>query len=200
MPPKIGGHRETCYRFFGKLRCPVRRMKIHKGGHGRFLSTTMKKLAARFPTRPVRFAYDIFCTRNFPSSWSKSPRLMLAKKARAPQPSTFSPIANIYLLYKTFAFMIWLALKHCWLHIGRKNNTQFPKNVGGWRMFSNIQWGMSQWRLNAETGTCGFHLGDSILFLQDVRFADNILFARKGAETMAVLDDAARKFHTSGCD
>ena len=31
---------------------------------------------------------------------------MLAKTARAPQPSAFRPIANIRLLYKAFAFMI----------------------------------------------------------------------------------------------
>ena len=31
---------------------------------------------------------------------------MLAKTARAQQPSGFRPIANIRLLYKTFAFMI----------------------------------------------------------------------------------------------
>ena len=39
------GYREICYRSVGKLKCPVRRMKIHKGRHGRFVSTTIEELA-----------------------------------------------------------------------------------------------------------------------------------------------------------
>ena len=49
---------------------------------------------------------DIFYTGNFPSCWSRTLFQMLAQTARAQQPSDYRPIANIRLLYKTFAFMI----------------------------------------------------------------------------------------------
>ena len=41
-----------------------------------------------------------------PSCWSRTLFQMLAKTARAQQPSDFRPIANTRMLYKTFAFMI----------------------------------------------------------------------------------------------
>ena len=48
----------------------------------------------------------MFYTGNFPSSWSKTFFQMLAKTAKAQQPSAFRPIGNFYLLYETFAIMI----------------------------------------------------------------------------------------------
>ena len=54
----------------------------------------------------LRLYNNIFYTGNFPSCWSRTLFQMLAKTARAQQPSDYRPIANIRLLYKTFAFMI----------------------------------------------------------------------------------------------
>ena len=57
----------------------------------------------------------------------------------------------------------------------------------------------SAWERNAETKKYSFDLGDNMLFLLDLRFADDtLLFARTAAEAMALLDDIVRKFQNIG--
>ena len=79
-------------------------------GHwwGRFGGRTFGKFAWWFPSKLICLGLMIFFfyTGNFPSCWSRTLFQMLANTARAQQPSDFRPIANIPLLYKTFAFMI----------------------------------------------------------------------------------------------
>ena len=90
-----------------ELQCAVRRMTIHKGAdEAGLVAELLKNSSDDFQEDLLRLFNDILCSGNFPSCWSKTLFQMLAKKARAQQPSDFRPIANIRLLYKTFAFMI----------------------------------------------------------------------------------------------
>ncbi len=58
---------------------------------------------------------------------------------------------------------------------------------------SVLQWGMPDWRLNAETKKSDWDLGINILSLLDTRFAHDILrFARTAAEALALVDDLLR--------
>ena len=91
---------------------------------------------------------------------------------------------------------------------GEHSNTDpFPIHAGvrqgcvlSPRLFGSVlQWGISAWRRNAETKTCGVDVDDHMLFLLDLRFADDILrLARTAAEAMALLDDLARKLQNIG--
>ena len=90
-----------------ELQCAVRRTKIHKGAdEAGLVAELLKNSSDDFQEDLLRLFNDILYTGNFPPCWSKTLFQMLAKKARAQQPSDFRPIANIRLLYKTFAFMI----------------------------------------------------------------------------------------------
>ena len=67
------------------------------------------------------------------------------------------------------------------------NNDPFPIHAGVRQgcvlsrhlLCSVLQWGMSAWRINAETRKCSFDLSGNMAFLLDVRFADDILFLHK---------------------
>ena len=107
-------------------------MKIHKGADDAGLvAELLKNSPDDFQADLLRLLNNIFYAGNFPSSWSRTLFQMLANTARAQQPSDVRPIANIRLLYKTFAFMILVALKHCWKQFSRKNNPD-SENIGGW--------------------------------------------------------------------
>ena len=102
-PPNLTENPWTLHEF----QCAVRRMKIHKGAdEAGLVAELLKNSSDDFQEDLLRLFNDILCTGNFPPCWSKTLFQMLAKKARAQQPSDFRPIANIRLLYKTFAFMI----------------------------------------------------------------------------------------------
>ena len=95
-----------------ELQCAVRRVKIHKGAdEAGLVAGLLKNSSDDFQEDLLRLFNDILYTANFPPCWSKTLFHMLAKKARAQQPSDFRPIANIRLLYKTFAFMILVRIE-----------------------------------------------------------------------------------------
>ena len=90
-----------------ELKCAVGRMKIHKGAdEAGLVAELLKNSPDDFQADLLHLFHDILYTGNFPSCWSRTLFQMLAKTARAQQPSDYRPIANIRLLYKTFAFMI----------------------------------------------------------------------------------------------
>ena len=90
-----------------ELQCAVGRMKIHKGAdEAGLVAELLKNSPDDFQADLLHLFNDILYTGNFPSCWSRTLFQMLAKTARAQQPSDYRPIANIRLLYKTFAFMI----------------------------------------------------------------------------------------------
>ena len=70
------------------------------------MAELLKNSPDDFPADLLHLFNNILYTGNFPSCWSRTLFKMLAKTARAQQPSDYRPIANIRLLYKTFAFMI----------------------------------------------------------------------------------------------
>ena len=82
-------------------------MKIHKGAdEAGLVAELLKNSPDDFQANLLHLFNDILYSGNFPSCWSRTLFQMLAKTARAQQPSDYRPIANIRLLYKTFAFMI----------------------------------------------------------------------------------------------
>ena len=90
-----------------ELQCAMGRMKIQKGAdEAGLVAELLKNSPDDFQADLLRLFNDILYTGHFPSCWSRTLFQMLAKTARAQQPSDFRPIANIRLLYKTFAFMI----------------------------------------------------------------------------------------------
>jgi len=90
-----------------ELQCAVGRMKIHKGAdEAGLVAELLKNSPDDFQADLLHLFNNILYTGNFPSCWSRTFFQMLAKTARAQQPSDYRPIANIRLLYKTFAFMI----------------------------------------------------------------------------------------------
>ena len=93
-----------------ELQCALGRMKIHKGtDEGGLLAELLKNSPDDFQANLLRLFDDIPYTGNLPACWTRTLFQMLANTARAQQPSDFRPISNIRLLYKIFAFMIWVA-------------------------------------------------------------------------------------------
>ena len=117
-----------------ELQCALGRLKIHKGtDEAGLLAELLKNSPDDFQANLLRLFDDIPYTGNLPACWTRTLFQMLPNTARAQQPSDFRPISKIRLLYKIFAFMIWVAWRDCWRHISRKNNT-VSENIGGWMM------------------------------------------------------------------
>ena len=91
----------------------IRRLKNDKGGDEVGLTAEVLKHAPReFLDALLRLYNDVIYTGEPPVSWSKTLFTMLPKKVRAKQTTDFRPIANVRLLYKTFAYLLLGRLEH----------------------------------------------------------------------------------------
>ena len=75
-------------------------MKINKGAdEAGLVAELLKKSLDDFQADLLHLFNDILYTGNFPSCWSRALFQMLAKTARAQQPSDYRPIANIRFFF-----------------------------------------------------------------------------------------------------
>ena len=96
-----------------ELTTAIPRLKNDKGGDEVGLTAEVLKHAPReFLDALLRLYNDVFYTGEPPVSWSKTLFTMLPKKVRAKQTTDFRPIANVRLLYKTFAYLLLGRLEH----------------------------------------------------------------------------------------
>ena len=96
-----------------ELKIAIRRLKNDKGGDEVGLTAELlKHVPNEFLDALLRLCNDVLYTGEPPTSWSRTLFTMLPKKLRAKQATDFRPIANLRLLYKTFAYLLLGRLEH----------------------------------------------------------------------------------------